>query len=57
MVHSTWRAPPIVTPASELATAMPEVVVAVHATRPRWSELGTRSRRVRMKLPYSSGMA
>ena len=23
IVHSTWRAPPIITPASELATAMP----------------------------------
>ena len=23
MVHSTWRAPPIFTPANELATAMP----------------------------------
>ena len=30
MVHSTWRAPSIITPASELATAMPEVVVAMH---------------------------
>ena len=53
MVHSIWRAPAL-TPASELATAMP---------RSSWqctentalSAFGTRSRSIVMRLKYSSG--
>jgi hypothetical protein len=56
MVHSTWRAPPIFTPASELATAMPRSLwqCTLHTAL---SLLGMRSRRLRMNSPYSSGTA
>ena len=50
MVHSTWRAPPIFTPASELATAMPRSLwqCTLQMARPL---LGTRSRKERMNSP------
>ena len=50
MVHSTWRAPPICTPASELATAMPRSLWQC-TDQTALSEFGMRSRSVRMKLP------
>ena len=56
MVHSTWRAPPIFTPASELATASPRSLWQC-TDQIALSELGILSRSVRMKLPYSSGIA
>ena len=56
MVHSTWRAPPIITPASELATASPKSLwqCTLHTAL---SLLGTRSRKLRMNSPNSSGTA
>ncbi len=45
MVHSTWRAPPIFTPASEFATAMPRSLWQ-WTLQIAWSEFGTRSRSV-----------
>ena len=42
MVHSTWRAPPMVTPANELATAMPKSLWQ-RTDQIALSELGTRS--------------
>ena len=56
MVHSTCRAPPIFTPASELATAMPRSLWQC-TDQIALSELGMRSRSVLMNLPYSSGTA
>jgi hypothetical protein len=56
MVHSTWRAPPIFTPASELATAMPRSLWQC-TDQIALSEFGTRSRSVLMNSPYSSGTA
>ena len=56
IVHSTCRAPPIFTPASELATAMPRSLWQC-TDQTALSELGMRSRSVVMKLPYSSGIA
>ena len=56
MVHSIWRAPPIITAASELATAMPRSLwqCTLHTALP---ELGTRSRRDRIISPNCSGTA
>ena len=56
MVHSIWRAPPIITAASELATAMPRSLwqCTLHIA---WSELGTRLRRERIISPNCSGTA
>jgi hypothetical protein len=50
IVHSTCRAPPIFTPASELATAMPRSLwqCTLQIARPL---LGMRSRSVRMNSP------
>ena len=56
MVHSIWRAPPILTPASELATAMPRSLWQC-TDQIALSEFGIRWRRFLMKFPYSSGMA
>ncbi|MCY1366165.1 hypothetical protein D9M69_530460 [compost metagenome] len=50
MVHSIWRAPPIFTPANEFATAMPRSLWQC-TDQITLSELGTRSRKVRMKSP------
>ncbi len=55
-VHSTWRAPPIITPASELATAIPRSLWQ-WTLQTALSELGIRVRRSRRNLPYSSGTA
>ena len=56
IVHSTWRAPPSVTPASELATAMPRSLWQC-TDQMALSAFGMRSRSVRMNWPYNSGMA
>ena len=56
IVHSTWRAPPICTPAKELATAMPKSLWQC-TDQMALSLLGMRSRKVLMKLPYNSGTA
>ena len=56
MVHSIWRAPPIFTPARLLATAMPRSLWQC-TLQIALSLLGTFSRRVLMKWPYSSGIA
>ena len=56
IVHSIWRAPPIFTPASELATAMPRSLWQC-TDQIALSEFGMRSRRSSMKSPYSSGIA
>src|ERR1700693_3737136 len=54
MVHSIWRAPPS-QPASELATAMPRASWQC-AEDTALSELGTRSRTMRMSAAYSVGV-
>src|SRR2546427_1183402 len=50
LVHSIWRAPPSLTPASELATAMPRSLWQC-TLQTALSLLGTRSRRFLMKAP------
>ena len=56
MVHSICRAPPIITPASEFATAMPRSLWQC-TDHVALSEFGIRSRRVRMNSPKSCGTA
>ena len=56
MVHSIWRAPPIITPASELATARPRSLWQ-WTDQIALSELGMRSRRRKMVAPNTSGTA
>ena len=56
IVHSTWRAPPIFTPASEFATAMPRSLWQC-TDQTALSEFGILSRRSSMNSPYSSGTA
>ena len=56
MVHSIWRAPPICTAASELATAMPRSLWQC-TDHTALSELGTFSRSLLMNSPNCCGTA
>ena len=56
IVHSTWRAPPILTPASEFATAMPRSLWQ-WTDQIALSEFGIFLRRSSRNSPYSSGIA
>ena len=53
IVHSIWRAPPIITAASEFATAMPRSLWQC-TDQTALSEFGMRSRRVRISSPNCS---
>ena len=56
IVHSIWRAPPIMTAAKEFATAMPRSLWQC-TDQTAWSEFGMRSRSLRMNSPNCCGTA